>query len=57
LVKADSNKSVEIFMQAMISKNAYDTSDFTVLNTNDFMQNSDNTTGYVFGYWGVNDSN
>lgn len=56
LVKADSNKSVEIFMQAMISKNAYGTSDFTILNTNDFMQNSDNTTGYVFGCWGVNDS-
>lgn len=56
LVKADSNRSVEVFIQAMIDKGALSTSDFTVLNTNDFMQNSDNTTGYVFGYWGVNDS-
>lgn len=53
LVEADSPRSVESFMQAMIMKGASDTSDFVVLNTDDFMQNSDNTTGYVFGYWGI----
>jgi AmmeMemoRadiSam system protein B len=52
-VKADSSKSVLVFMQAMIEKKAVDTDRFTVLNTNDLMQNSDYTTGYVFGYWGV----
>ncbi len=55
LVKVDSEKSVRIFMKVMTAKGANGTDDFSVLNTNDFMQNSDNTTGYVFGYWGIND--
>ncbi len=53
LVKADSGKSMEVFMQTMSQKKAFDTDDFEILNTNDLMQNSDYTTGYVFGYWGV----
>ncbi len=53
LIKADSNRSVEVFMEAMNRKGAVDTGDFEILNTNDLMQNSDYTTGYVFGYWGI----
>lgn len=53
LVKADSSKSMEVFMRAMRSKKANDTSNFDILNTNDLMQNKDYTTGYVFGYWGT----
>jgi MEMO1 family protein len=53
LVKADSGKSMGAFMQAMREKKAFDTGDFEILNTNDLMQNSDYTTGYVFGYWGL----
>ena len=57
LVKADSGKSMEVFMQAMSQKKAFDTDDFEILNTNDLMQNSDYTTGYVFGYWGIRNDN
>ncbi len=53
LIKADSNKSTEVFIQTMSEKGAINTDDFEVSNTNDLMQNSDYTTGYVFGYWGV----
>lgn len=53
LVEADSPRSMEAFIEAMKEKDARDTSDFSVLNTNDVMQNQDYTTGYVFGYWGV----
>jgi AmmeMemoRadiSam system protein B len=53
LVKADSGKSMEVFMQVMSQKKAFGTDDFEILNTNDLMQNSDYTTGYVFGYWGI----
>lgn len=52
LMEADSTKSMEIFMRAMIKRGAIDTDSVVVLNTNDFMQNQDYTTGYVFGYWG-----
>ncbi len=53
LVKADSPASVEVFIEAMKQKQAHNVTDFNVLNTNDFMQNSDYTTGYVFGFWGI----
>jgi AmmeMemoRadiSam system protein B len=52
LIKADSNKTAAVFIEAMNQKQARDTMDVKVLNTNDLMQNSDYTTGYVFGYWG-----
>jgi AmmeMemoRadiSam system protein B len=52
LVTVDSVKSTMIFMEIMNINDARDTDNFTVLNTNDLMQNSDYTTGYVFGYWG-----
>ncbi len=52
LVKADSGRSMEVFMHAMSEKRAFVTDDFSVVNTNDLMQNSDYTTGYVFGFWG-----
>jgi AmmeMemoRadiSam system protein B len=52
LITADSNKAMAVFMEAMKQKEAVNTDAFAVLNTNDFMQNSDYTTGYVFGYWG-----
>ena len=52
LAKADSPSSLATFIEAMIQKNAIDVGDFIVLNTNDLMQNSDFTTGYIFGYWG-----
>lgn len=53
LVKADSSKSMAVFMRAMRNKKANDTGNFDILNTNDLMQNSDYTTGYVFGFWGT----
>lgn len=53
LVKADSLRSVQIYIEAMKGVKASDVAGFSILNTNDFMQNSDYTTGYVFGYWGV----
>lgn len=53
LVNADSNESLEIFMRTMLEKQATATDDFSILNTNDLMQNSDYTTGYVFGFWGI----
>lgn len=52
LVKADSSKSMIVFMKAMFEKKAFKSDSVTVLNTNDLMQNSDYTTGYVFGMWG-----
>lgn len=52
-IGADSDRSISVFVRAMKLKNARDTEDFEVLNTNDFMQNDDYTTGYVFGYWGI----
>lgn len=54
LVKADSSKSMAVFITAMRDKKATDTSNFDILNTDDLMQNSDYTTGYVFGFWGIN---
>ena len=53
LVTADSSKSMAVFMEVMNGKKAIDTDDLTILNTNDLMQNSDYTTGYVFGFWGI----
>lgn len=53
LVTADSSKSMAVFMEVMNGKKATDTNDLTILNTNDLMQNSDYTTGYVFGFWGI----
>jgi len=53
LVKVDSPASAEVFVEAMKQKQAYNVTDFNVLNTNDFMQNNDYTTGYVFGFWGI----
>ncbi|MDO8603929.1 MAG: AmmeMemoRadiSam system protein B [bacterium] len=53
LVTADSGKSTAVFMEAMNGKKAIDTDDLVILNTNDLMQNSDYTTGYVFGFWGI----
>ncbi len=52
LVNADSGMSVAVFMRALLEKGATGTDGFEVLNTNDFMQNADYTTGYVFGFWG-----
>ncbi|MFA6273385.1 MAG: AmmeMemoRadiSam system protein B [Candidatus Paceibacterota bacterium] len=53
LVTADSGKSMAVFMGVMNEKKAVDTDDLIILNTNDLMQNSDYTTGYVFGFWGI----
>lgn len=53
LVTADSSKSMVAFMEIMKNLNAFSTEDVTVLNTNNLMQNSDYTTGYVFGFWGT----
>lgn len=52
LIKADSNRSMEVFVKTMNMKKAV-AGEVVVLNTNDLMQNSDYTTGYVFGYWGI----
>lgn len=52
LVEADSNKSIYVFVNTMKRIHADKSSDVRVLNTNDLMQNSDYTTGYIFGYWG-----
>lgn len=51
-VKVDSMGAVLAFMQAMKAKKATVSDGFEVLNTRDFMENSDYTTGYVFGFWG-----
>lgn len=53
LIKADSNKSMAVFMEAMKAKNAGSTDALTIMNTNDLIQDSDYTTGYVFGFWGT----
>lgn len=53
LINADSGKSMEVFMKVMKEKRAFDVDSFSILNTNDLMQNSDYTTGYVFGHWGT----
>lgn len=53
LIKADSNETLETFMTVMNTKKAFETDKIQVLNTNDLMQNSDYTTGYVFGFWGI----
>lgn len=53
LVITDSSKSMAVFMEVMNGKKAVDTDNLTVLNTNDLMQNSDYTTGYIFGFWGI----
>ncbi len=52
LVEADSNKSIYVFVNTMKRLHADKSSDVNILNTNDLMQNSDYTTGYIFGYWG-----
>lgn len=54
LLESDSSKAIAAFITAMQKKDAFSTSNIKVLNTNDLMQNSDNTTGYLFGYWGTN---
>lgn len=53
LVEVDSIGSVSIFIEAMKIKKSFDTENLTVLNTNNFMENSDYTTGYIFGFWGI----
>ena len=53
LVDADSGKSMETYIDILTRMRATSTADVRVLNTNDVMQNNDYTTGYVFGYWGV----
>jgi MEMO1 family protein len=53
LIEADSSESMTVFMKTMVLKKANQTDSFKVENTNDLMQNSDYTTGYVFGLWGV----
>ena len=53
LVKADSSQSMAAFMKAMEERGATKVSDMFVLNTNDLTQNSDYTTGYVTGYFGI----
>lgn len=51
-IEADSNKAAAVFITAMREAKAHTTEALQVLNTDDVMQNSDYTTGYVFGYWG-----
>lgn len=53
LVEVDSIGSASIFIEAMKIKKAFDTENLIVLNTNNFMENSDYTTGYIFGFWGI----
>lgn len=53
LLTADSTRSMAVFMEVMSAKKAIATDGLTILNTNDLMQNSDYTTGYVFGFWGI----
>ncbi len=53
LVEADSNAALLTFLTAMKTKQALATANLQVLNTEDFVPNSDYTTGYVFGYWGM----
>lgn len=54
-IEADSNQSMLVFMQAMKAAGATESAEMNVFNTNSFMQNTDYTTGYVFGYWGKKD--
>lgn len=46
-------EAMAVFMHAMRKKNAFAVEDFKILNTNHFMDNSDYTTGYIFGFWGT----
>ncbi len=53
LLTADSGKSMETFIEFLSTQKATSSAEVRVRNTNDVMQNNDYTTGYVFGYWGV----
>lgn len=52
MVNADSVRTLQAIMRAMLEKGATGTDAFEVMNTNDLAGLRDYTTGYVFGYWG-----
>lgn len=53
LAEADSTQALVALMAYLETKGANQLVDLRVFNTNDFNNNSDYTTGYVTGFWGM----
>ena len=53
LVEADSEQALVALMSFLETKGANHHVDLQVFNTRDFNSNSDYTTGYVTGFWGI----
>lgn len=53
LLEADSTQALAAFMAFLEAKGANHHIDLRVFNTGDFSSNSDYTTGYVTGFWGI----
>ena len=53
LVEADSTQAIAALISALNEQGARDTADIRVFNTSDFSENSDFTTGYISGFFGV----
>ena len=56
LVDADSVQALTAFMAFLESKGANSHTGLQIFNTSDFNSNIDYTTGYVMGFWGMDDS-
>lgn len=53
LIEADSPQSLTTLMSFLEAKNAKQSSDLQIFNTEDFNNNNDFTTGYIFSFWGT----
>lgn len=57
LVEADSPQALMAFISAVETMGANRSVDLKILNTADFSNNRDYTTGYVSGFWGIKSKN
>jgi len=57
LVEADSPQALTAFISAVETMGANHHADLKILNTADFSNNRDYTTGYVSGFWGIKSKN
>ncbi len=53
LIEADSPQTLAALAAFLDVKGIKENADMKTLNTRDFNNNNDNTTGYVFGFWGI----